>query len=218
MSRAKCKVRGITIPVLGFSEERVKRIEDLPGELWRSFHCEDLEYFVSSFGRIKSGERKIFDIPCEGRIRCRIYKPKILRGVMDKYGYVKICICHRFLFVHRLVCKSFYGESILEVNHKNGHKTDNRLFNLEYCTRSENQRHSYATGLNHSTEPSGECTRKAALANRKVKEEFEHDIYNLYSTGKYLQKDLAKIYNVDKTTISRIYRKIKKLHKTDNNI
>ena len=44
---------------------------------------------------------------------------------------------------HRLVLLTFIWESKLECNHKNWIKGDNRLENLEYCTRSENMLHSY---------------------------------------------------------------------------
>ena len=45
--------------------------------------------------------------------------------------------------VHRLVLLTFKGESELQCNHINWIKDDNRLENLEYCTRSENQLHRF---------------------------------------------------------------------------
>lgn len=42
---------------------------------------------------------------------------------------------------HRLVASAFLGESDLEVNHKDGVKTNNRPENLEYVTNGENQLH-----------------------------------------------------------------------------
>ena len=195
----KYNLRGIIIPVAGFSLERVRSLENLPNEVWKDFSFNNLDYGISSYGRVKSKERIITDILCNGSIRKRKYSPKIMKGVIDKYGYIKICICHHLFSVHRLVCLYFLGDSNLEVNHKNGIKTDNRLENLEYCTRSENQRHAYMMGLNRSL-----------LNNRKISKTQEIEIYNLYAKKGYLQKEIAKIYSINRGSVSRIYNKIKK--------
>ena len=60
----------------------------------------------------------------------------------DKKGYNKS--------IHRLIAQFFISncdETKNEVNHKNGIKTDNRIENLEWVTRSENIKHMYDIGL-----------------------------------------------------------------------
>lgn len=214
MDKNKGKPHGIIIPVQGFSQERVQSLQDLPNEEWRKISIGGLNYYVSSYGRIKNERRVITDSPSNGEVRIRTYNPKIMKGIMDKYGYLKIDLNHHLLAVHRLVCKCFFGDSNLEVNHINGDKTDNRLENLEYCTRSENQKHAFAVGLNKSTlSVLGIATKSAAIANRKVSIKQEMDIYHLYSTGKYTYKELSQKFGIDSSSIGRIYRKIKKAKK-----
>ena len=67
-------------------------------------------------------------------------------GSKLKNGYVSVTKSARALLVHRLVAASFLGQpepSTLQVNHKDGDKSNNHVRNLEYVTPSENTRHSW---------------------------------------------------------------------------
>lgn len=61
-------------------------------------------------------------------------------------GYVQISLSkhgkRKQELMHRLVAKAFLGDfPDLEVNHKNGIKDDNRVANLEWVTKTENEMH-----------------------------------------------------------------------------
>lgn len=53
------------------------------------------------------------------------------------------------LFVHRCVAEACLQKDSedLQVNHKDGNKSNNHISNLEWCTAKENVQHSYDTGL-----------------------------------------------------------------------
>jgi hypothetical protein len=73
---------------------------------------------------------------------------KILTPSQDKDWYLLVNLYKgtqnsKMWKVHRLVMFTFKWKSNLEINHINWIKWDNRLKNLEYCTRSENMKHAY---------------------------------------------------------------------------
>lgn len=73
---------------------------------------------------------------------------KILKTHINKKGYVGVCLTkdkkEKYNTIHRLVALTFLGNKPhLQVNHINGIKNDNFVDNLEWCSPSENLKHSY---------------------------------------------------------------------------
>ena len=90
------------------------------------------EYGADSYGNIYSYKKN--------KIKLKQYTRK------DWYEIVNLCKDWkgRTKSVHQLVMLAFHWKNNwLDVNHKNWIHNDNKLENLEYCTRSENIKHSY---------------------------------------------------------------------------
>lgn len=95
------------------------------------------------------GYEGLYEVSSEGRVRSLNYnhtgETKILRPEMTGKGYLMICLWkdgkQKMFLVHRLVALTFVPNmfGLVEVNHINEVKTDNRADNLMWCDRKENQ-------------------------------------------------------------------------------
>ena len=89
-----------------------------------------------------------YEVSNQGRVR-NAHTDKVLRPRKRPNGYLDLMLNYKGqakrCYVHKLVATAFVEgwREGLEVNHKNGVKTDNRAENLEWVTASENQRHAH---------------------------------------------------------------------------
>lgn len=79
---------------------------------------------------------------------------KYLREAATGSGYLSVTLAQdgkrTNVLVHRVVAMAYLGyneDEKLQVNHVNGVKSDNHLYNLEWCTPQQNTRHAIDTGL-----------------------------------------------------------------------
>lgn len=144
------------------------------------------DYYVTDDGRIWSDRTK-----------------KYLSFQYDKDGYVKVSMrstdnkSHRYS-VHRLVLENFdpvKNMELLQVNHKDGNKLNNRLENLEWVTCKENIQHAINNNLR------AKINGSAKLVPAQVIE-----IYKRANNGESNVK-LAKEFNMHPDQIGRIKNK-----------
>ena len=75
---------------------------------------------------------------------------KLLKQSQHKNGYMSVSIkitngSYKQYYVHRLVAEAFLPNlnNLTDVNHKDYNKQNNSVENLEWCSRSDNLKHSY---------------------------------------------------------------------------
>lgn len=128
----------------------------LEHEEWRDVIGYEGLYQVSSFGRVKSF--------CRG-------KDKILKHDKNCFGYlnVKLYKCgikRKHFRVNRLVAQAFIPnpDNLPCINHRNECRTDNSVWNLEWCTHKYNN--NYGNHKRKLSKPCGEETkRKLSIIN-----------------------------------------------------
>lgn len=96
------------------------------------------------------GWEEYYEISSDGEVRNKL-TGKLLIGDKNNCGYYRVCLYNKNhtppkqrFFRHRLVAQHFIENpnSLPQVNHKNGDKSDNKMNNLEWVTQKENEIHS----------------------------------------------------------------------------
>jgi len=175
-------------------------------EIWKDIPDYEGFYQASNLGKIKSLPRTW--IVRNGGLH--ITKEKTLKDSATR-GYRQISLCKnnkpRRHAVHRLIIMSFQGKSKLQVNHIDGDKANNNLNNLEYCTSSENLKHSYALGLQ---DKKGEKHHFAKFTNKQILDIREKNKSKNMKIGYW--KELSEKLNVHPNTLYAIRKNINWRH------
>lgn len=146
------------------------------------------EYAISKSGKIYSFLTKRFlkpDYSTEyGRVRLHDMR-------LNKYIRVS---------VHRLVALQFLPNprNLPDVNHKDGNKRNNSVYNLEWCTAEYNNRHAIQMGLTKVIEQDN--------PNAKLSREDVIKIHWFYRVRHYTVAEIARIFNVTRVLVSNIVR------------
>lgn len=130
---------------------------------------------------------------------------KPLKCTNHKGGYLRLGLVlsdgsDKSLLLHRVIAMTFISnpENKPEVNHIDGNKHNNRVDNLEWVTREENQKHAFLNKLNTND---GVKNSRCLLTEEDVVE-----IYNRLLLGDKVAI-IARDYKVNTSTISNIKRK-----------
>lgn len=162
-------------------------------------------YFVDKFGNVYSERRG---------------KRRKLHPCFNSYGYLCVSVPKgdgkfRKIGVHRLVLLTFVGEPgpNQETRHLNGTRSDNRLINLVWGTRKQQQADAISHGRrnrNPHKEPKQRSLIHFNAGERNGNTNLTPDdvlrIRTLSDEG-LTQKEIAKQFNVGDMCISRIVRR-----------
>jgi hypothetical protein len=136
-----------------------------------------------------------------GEIFSKATNRKLVKSVGSN-GYETVTLCRdntrKTHSVHKLVALAWIPKVSGKeyINHKNGIKTDNSLENLEWCTQSDNIRHSISTGL-------ANVAKGSAVAGSKLTEEDIPIIRKLLVDG-FNDREVGELFGVGRKAISSI--------------
>ena len=147
---------------------------------WRTVYLggEPTKYQVSNLGQVCNRKRNY----------------AILATILDKDGYVQVCLSHKgkkyVCHMHRLVAEAFIPnpDNKPEVNHCDGIKYNNCVDNLAWATTKENINHAFQMGLH----------RNDAIGSRHGMNQYSED--SIRHVCKLLEECKTPIYKIAEMT------------------
>lgn len=167
-------------------------------EIWKDIEGFEGLYQVSNLGRVKSVRRVIM----RRNGQPQTVRERIRTLVPNKFGHLAVALykdgAETPYLVHVLVLTAFHGKPPegMECRHyPDRNPANNRIDNLRWGTRQENQLDRNIHGTSNSGERQWSSKLKAEDV-RRIKE--------LYETGLYTKKQIGKMYGVAQSHVSNI--------------
>lgn len=165
-------------------------------EIWKDIKNFEGHYQVSNLGRVKSIKFSNY----------RIMKTKLCHGY-PQVGLRLLNKPRKFMYIHRLLGIHFLDNpnNYEEINHKDGNRSNNNLTNLEWCSSSQNIKHSFDK-LGKQPRWGEKCNFAKLTKNEVLK------IKDLLNNTELTQKEIGKRFGVGQQQISRIKNKVRWSH------
>ena len=170
---------------------------DFPEEIWKDISGYEGLYQCSNLGRLKALRKQSWHNLAK-RMVWRKERYLKLKGTSGG-GYLRVNLSKNGInntyASHRMIAMAFIQNPLNKrcVNHKNGIKTDNRVYNLEWCTHSENSKHSFKIGT--------QCNKGENHPQAKLTMKIVNEIRDKYIPRVYPSRRLAREYNLSKRHI-----------------
>lgn len=178
-------------------------------EIWKPIFGYEGFYEISNCGRVRSLDREIiFKNGNKRKYIGKILKQKYHNGyAMVNLNKNKKC---EVVYVHQLVAKHFIGDRPkgMVVNHKDGIKSNNNVFNLEYVSSTENNIHANQLGL-HKNNTSG-LKKYTDTLKKKIACIKDNKIIFLVDCSRDAAKEMLRIGLIKEVSIETASRAIRK--------
>ena len=161
-------------------------------------------YEVSNLGKLKSFDRYV-----KGKYQNKYFMSgKLFKDNITSKRYKQVGLrnnngIRKMYSVHRLVAIAFISnpKNKPQVNHIDGNKKNNNVNNLEWCTASENLKHSYKNGFHKS--PTHMKNRIGKNSNN-YKPVIQYDIFLNYIKEYWGGLDAENQTGIKRSCISRV--------------
>lgn len=165
-------------------------------EIWKPVPNYEKMYEASTYGRIRSLERLVFNKRWQNYQK---RKSVILKPSVSPKGYYTVVfgvngtrMAHS---VHRIIAKTFLPnpDNLPVINHKDGNKLNNNVSNLEWCTQKYN--------VNY-----GDALAKRAKSQSKSKKGKHYSVRTEFKPGRISTYNLHKVLCVE---TGKMYQSVK---------